>query len=74
MIAEWNKIMYSMTVRVVVQLYGLFNMPRDVNDEHQDYVQSLALLKSDALVQCWYQILMLHILGNLVELSSCYQS
>ena len=66
-IAEWNKIMYSMTVRVVVQLYGPFNMPRDVNDEHQDYAQSLALLKSDALVQCWYR--MLHTLGNLVELS-----
>ena len=39
--------MYSMTVRVVVQLYGPLNMPRDVNDEHQDYAQSLALLKSD---------------------------
>ena len=31
-IAEWNKIMYSMTVRVVVQS-GPFNMPRDINDE-----------------------------------------
>ena len=66
-IAEWNKIMYSMTVRVVVQLYGPTNMPREVHDEHQDYSQSLALLKSDALVQCWYR--MLHTLGNLVELS-----
>ena len=44
--------MYSMTVRVVIQLYEPFNIPRDVNDEHQDYAQSLALLKSDALVQC----------------------
>lgn len=67
MIAEWNKIMYSLTVRVVVQLYGPSNMPGDFNDEHQDYTQSLALLKSDALVQCWYR--MLHTLGNLVELS-----
>ena len=66
-IAEWNKIMYSLTVRVVVQLYGPSNMPGDTNDEHQDYAQSLALLKSDALVQCWYR--MLHTLGNLVELS-----
>ena len=37
-IAEWNKIMYSMTVCVVLQLYGPFNMPRDINDEHQDYI------------------------------------
>ena len=58
--------MYSLTVCVVL-LYGPSNMPKDINDEHQDYAQSLALLKSDALVQCWYR--MLHTLGNLVELS-----
>ena len=66
-ISEWNKIMYSMTVRIVVRLYGPFNIPRDVDDEHQYYAQSLALLKSNSLVQCWYR--MLHTLGNLVELS-----
>jgi len=66
-IAEWNKIMSSLTVRVVIQLYGPSNIPGDLNDEHQDYAQSLTLLKSDTLVQCWYR--MLHTLGNLVELS-----
>jgi len=67
-IFEWNKIMYSLTVRVIVQLYGPNNMSKDhLHDEQRDYVESLSLMKSDALVQCWYR--MLHTLGNLVELS-----
>lgn len=67
-IVEWCQLTYSLTLRVILILYGpkhiyyLSSLPR----EDSDYKMRVQELSEDGLVQCWFR--MLHTLGNPVDL------
>lgn len=69
-VEQWNKVMYSLTLRVVTHLYSpkyLEPIASSLPREDKDFKAVLDELPHDALVQCWFR--MLHTLGNPVDLS-----
>ena len=67
--SQWSKLMYSLTLQVVVHLYS----PRYLAHLHShlqedaEFSEILQSVPPDSLVQCWYR--MLHTLGNPVQLA-----
>ena len=69
-IEQWNKVMYSLTLRVVAHLYSpkyIEPIVSSLRREDKDFKAILEDFPNDALVQCWFR--MLHTLGNPVDLS-----
>lgn len=69
-VKQWNKVIYSLTLRVVKHLYSaeyLFGVQSSLPREDRDFKIILDEMPSAVLVQCWYR--MLHTIGNPAEVS-----
>ena len=69
-VQQWNKVIYSLTLRVIKHLYTpqyLSSVQSSLPKEDKDFKVILDGMPSDVLVQCWFR--MLHTIGNPAEVS-----
>ncbi len=69
-VEQWNKAVYSLTLRVITHLYGpsyLSGIKNSLEKEDKDFKVIIDGMPNDVLVQCWFR--MLHTIGNPVEVS-----
>ena len=69
-VEQWNKAVYSLSLRVIAHLYGpsyLSGIKQSLEKQDKDFKAIIDGMPKDVLVQCWFR--MLHTIGNPVELS-----
>ncbi len=69
-VEQWNKAVYSLTLRVISHLYGpsyLSGIKKSLEKEDKDFKVIMDGMPNDVLVQSWFR--MLHTIGNPVEVS-----
>ncbi|XP_047132713.1 ral GTPase-activating protein subunit beta isoform X1 [Hydra vulgaris] len=69
LILQWNKLMFSLTCKVLMILYGPdYPLPSSYNDEDpkSEPVNLPSNMSNEVVVQCWHRFM--HIIGNPVDL------